>query len=88
MVYFISNLKGSIKIGYTENIKRRLSELQISNPDILRTLYYIEDGDESFEHHVQGICMKYHQQGEWFDEKAINHLLNHPWYKENMKLIN
>lgn len=86
LIYFISNLKGSIKIGYTADLKRRLSEHQISNPDVLRTLYYIEDGDIAFEHHVQGVCERYHISGEWYKEEVIEkHLLKHPWFRENIK---
>ncbi len=88
MIYFISNNKGEVKIGSTNDLKRRLAELQISSSDKLTPLYYIEEGDIQFEHHIQGICKRYLISGEWFDIRVIEeHLLKHPFYKEEMKII-
>ena len=87
MIYFISDGNGSIKIGYTENLKKRLIELQISSPNKLIPLY-IMDGDMTMEHHVQSICSRYLVSGEWFKEEVIEkHLLKHPFYLENMHLV-
>jgi hypothetical protein len=88
MIYFVSNNEGQIKIGSTSDFKRRLIELQVGSPYKLTPLYYIEDGDLQFEHHIQGVCKKYLISGEWFDIKVIEeHLLKHPFYKSNMKVI-
>lgn len=62
-------------------------ELQIGNSVQLRILYVIETAAEDslmFEKHVQGVCKLYGLEGEWFEEGALDHLLRHPWYKENM----
>ncbi len=83
-VYFIKG-NNSIKIGRSYDVEKRLAELQIANSEKLEVLYIIEDVEESFETHVHGICNRYNINGEWFKLEVIEHLLNHPWYKENMK---
>jgi len=83
-VYFIK--KGNeIKIGRSINIERRIEELQVANSVELHLLYKIEDVDESFESHLHSICSRHHIKGEWFKFSVLNHLLKHPFYKENMK---
>lgn len=82
-LYFIKN-EDAIKIGYSSDVDKRLSELQIANFNGLNVIYVIEDIEPSFEKHVHGICQRYKIQGEWFDIKAIDHLLNHPWFREHM----
>lgn len=89
MIYFIQNTKTSdIKIGSTSDLRRRLTELQTGNSSLLRVLYVIDTDDTtnvlSFEKHVQDVCSRYALHGEWFSEKVLTHLLNHPWFKENM----
>lgn len=85
-VYFIK--KGSeIKIGRSVDIERRIEELQIANSVDLHLLYKIEDVEESFEQHIHSVCSRYHVRGEWFTEGVLDHLLKHPYYKENMKKV-
>ena len=91
MIYFVQNpVSKHIKIGSTSNMERRLMELQIANSASLRILYVIDIPDEEslmFEHHVQGVCMRFALQGEWFSAGVVDHLLRHPWYKEHMRPI-
>ena len=88
MIYFVSNGNNQIKIGYTNDLKRRLSELQVSSSVKLKPIYIIEEGDMVFEHYIHGLCKKYIIDGEWFKEEVIeDFLLTHPFYKEEMKKI-
>ena len=83
-VYFIK--KGNeVKIGRSVDIERRIEELQVANSVDLHLLYKIEDVEESFELHIHSVCSRYHVRGEWFTEDVLDHLLKHPFYKENMK---
>ena len=85
-VYFIR--KGTeIKIGRSVDIERRIEELQVANSIDLNLLYKIEDVEESFELHIHSVCSMYHIRGEWFKEGVLDHLLKHPFYKENMKKV-
>lgn len=88
MIYFISNNKGEVKIGFTNDLKRRLIELQVSSPEKLVPIYYMEENDISFEKHIHSICQRYLISGEWFKINVIeDHLLKHPFYKERIKVI-
>lgn len=64
MVYFVSNSR-YVKIGYTENPLRRLSEIQVSNPEKLEVLLLIE-GDIEYEQQLHSDFNKWHKKGEWF----------------------
>jgi len=86
-LYFIKN-EDAIKIGYSDDVDKRLSELQIANSNNLKILYIIENIDPSFEKHVHGVCERYKIKGEWFKKEVIEHLQNHPWFKEHMKKRN
>jgi hypothetical protein len=87
-IYFIEGQENSIKIGYTSNLEERKQNLQIANKEELKLLYYIETEDRCFEGHVQNICEAFHIRGEWYKKDAIEFLLRHPWYKENMIAVN
>lgn len=84
-VYFIED-GSKVKIGFSYNIEKRKKELQTGNNNELKLLYYIKECEPSFEKYVHSICQRYRENGEWFDKKAIEFLLNKssPWYKENM----
>jgi len=74
-VYFIANgyvdLR-PIKIGRTNSIKRRVSELQTGNPVKLRLLGYIESCDETqLESELHHEFSQMRGSGEWFDIGAI-----------------
>jgi hypothetical protein len=84
-IYFIKDDNLNIKIGMSIDIDKRRRELQTGNADKLFLLYYIENVSETFEKHIHDICEAYHINGEWFEMGAINHLLSHPWFLNNMK---
>lgn len=88
MIYFIENNEKHVKIGFTLDMKQRLTTLQTGNSSGLKLLYVIEGNDSSFETHIHNICQDFNIQGEWFSEKVIPFLLAHPWYKKNMKNFN
>jgi hypothetical protein len=91
MIYFIKNNQNQIKIGSTDNLKKRLGELQTGNSSKLIPLYIIENeifqekGSFFFEKHIHEICEKYRVGGEWYEASVLDFLLKVPWYKENMK---
>lgn len=85
-IYFIKSNE-AIKIGKSDNVPRRLKELQTSNHSSLEILYVIENEEETLEKHTHGICERYHVKGEWFSLTVLDHLLNIPWYKDHMKKI-
>ena len=85
-IYFIKK-ENEVKIGRSVDIERRIEELQVANSIDLHLLYKIENVDESFEGHIHSICSRYHVRGEWFKEGVLDHLLKHPFYKENMKKV-
>ena len=67
MVYFITD-SNYIKIGYTKNdVKKRLKQLQTSNPNKLFLLGYIE-GDKEIEKklHKKFYASIIRHNGEWF----------------------
>ena len=84
-IYFIlDRMTNSVKIGRTGDLKSRLATLQTSHATSLRILYTIENVKSSFEQHIHGICERYHVRGEWFRKEVLNHLLEHPFYKERL----
>lgn len=65
-IYFIQcGINGPIKIGYSKNIKHRLSNLQHSNP-IRLTLLTTINGDKIKELELHNKFKKFHIIGEWF----------------------
>lgn len=66
MIYFIQ-AKGTnlVKIGYTDNVKLRLSNLQVSCPHRLIIMKTI-DGSFAFESSFHRVFSKDHIRGEWF----------------------
>ena len=64
MVYFIGNRNNNtIKIGYSNNPKRRLKELQTANADKLFLIGYI-NGDKSLENILHNMFERVSH--EWF----------------------
>ena len=74
----------AIKIGRSNNLDERKQTLQVANEEKLTLLYKIENVQESFEQHIHEVCYRYKIRGEWFELTCINHLLQNPWFKENM----
>ncbi len=82
-IYFITDGE-NIKIGRSKNVEQRIKQLQTSNSINLKLLYYLETEDVTFETHVHNVCQRFRVKGEWFKPEAINHLINHPWFKKHM----
>lgn len=78
-VYFIScgskNNK-SVKIGIAKDPTKRILDLQIGNPAILKLDSTIECRSRKHAHNLEGWLHKcfseYHIRGEWFKEKHLN----------------
>lgn len=77
MIYLISHNDQFLKIGYTNNIKNRLSQLQCSSPIKLKLLHLI-DGDTSLESDIHNMFRHIGASGEWFkyDESIIDYFSN------------
>lgn len=90
MIYFISDGNGYFKIGYTENIKERLSQLNAANPNKLKVIHTKEGGllEEKILHNK---FYKYRKNGEWFENcKEIRDFIKYDnkneWFKKNKKI--
>ena len=66
MIYLISYDNQFLKIGYTKNITKRLSQLQTSIPIKLEVLHLI-DGDITLEKRLHVLFKDLRTQGEWFN---------------------
>ncbi len=74
-VYFITDSHGHIKIGKTDDVVKRLSELQTGNPfklSIILTIMLktIEDAF-SLENALHRKFKDYQLEGEWFEEGPV-----------------
>ena len=65
MIYLISYENKFVKIGYTKNISKRLSQLQVSSPIKLEVLHLI-DGDITLEKQIHNLFKDLKTNGEWF----------------------
>lgn len=65
MIYFVQAATGHIKIGYATNIKKRLAELQVSQPAEL-TLLGVREGGRAVEAEMHRRFSEHHAKGEWF----------------------
>jgi hypothetical protein len=85
-LYFIQeSISKNIKIGISKrSLPVRRKELQTGNSDNLKIIAQIEAVPFSFEAHVHGICQDFQVLGEWFKPNCLDHLLKHPFYKENI----
>ena len=88
MIYFIQEGKnGSLKIGYSRNnIKRRLSQFQVSSSRDLYLLCFI-DGDIGMEKRIHNTFHSIKDRGEWFH--PYPHLIEYIKYlkEEKMKIV-
>jgi excisionase family DNA binding protein len=65
-VYFIDTADGRyVKIGFSGNVKRRLSEIQASYPSALSLRGAISRTQQT-EHQIQNLFAEERQVGEWF----------------------
>lgn len=64
MIYFINHTE-YLKIGYTSDINKRITDLQVSCP-VKLTLVGLIDGDMVDESALHEKFRKFHSHGEWF----------------------
>lgn len=84
-IYFLQDLSNkNIKIGRTNDLKSRMSNLQVGNSNQLRLSFIMNEMEDHFENHIHGICNRFHIQGEWFKEEVLEHLFNLDYFKKNM----
>lgn len=77
-VYFIG-CNEYTKIGYTNDIKRRMREIQTCNPYNIKLLYIINNvHNVSIEKHAHLHFKQYHIRGEWYkiSDSQINSFLS------------
>ena len=71
-LYFIK-CNNYIKIGYSENPKKRLEVIQVSNPyrcNIILTIGYLGETDaKNHELYWHKLCKEFKVRGEWFKYK-------------------
>lgn len=65
VVYFIGAASGPVKIGFSGNVRNRLSKLQIGHPYRLRILAYI-DGTKESEREYHHLFSDQRIRGEWY----------------------
>lgn len=66
MIYFIgSDEHPYVKIGYTDNLYRRLTKMQSDSPFKLKLLRQVE-GDRLLEEKIQNRFAPFHVRGEWY----------------------
>lgn len=79
MIYFIqAGTDGPIKIGYVKgDIRKRLSQLQTSNPEELKCIGYMEGGRYE-ENRTHARFESAHLRGEWFSptDELLLHIRN------------
>ncbi|MCK4447410.1 MAG: GIY-YIG nuclease family protein [Candidatus Marinimicrobia bacterium] len=90
MIYFITDGNGYFKIGYTENIEERLSQLNAANPNKLKVIH-IKKGGLLEEKILHNKFYKYRKNGEWFENcKEIRDFIKYDnkeeWFKRNKKI--
>ena len=65
-VYFIqAGVNGAIKIGYTDNVGKRLKQIQTGNPHKLNLLKVVNGGFD-VESSIHKLFSEYRLEGEWF----------------------
>jgi hypothetical protein len=90
-VYFIqAGKRGDIKIGYSTNIKKRISTLQTAMAEKIKLLGYIT-GNSTTEKELHYTFRILRKKGEWFicDASIINYLntVNEMKLRNNMDVV-
>ena len=87
MIYFIENTETKhIKIGFSTDVRTRLSDLQTSSPHELRILTLCE-GTDKHEKELHKKFNDYHYRGEWFipNKELIDYIKSFPPYESKTK---
>jgi hypothetical protein len=69
VVYFIKNSRHT-KIGYTSDLEKRLSSLQVGSSDeltVYKTMNVATEHAPQLESHIHSIFKRFHIRGEWYD---------------------
>lgn len=66
LVYFVTDGK-KIKVGYTTNLKSRISSFQVGSSEFIEVLAVIENAGKKTESEIHEMFVKYRDSGEWFD---------------------
>lgn len=66
-LYVIRAENGLLKIGISQDPKKRLSSLQVGSPIPLELIYTMPEATYDFEKHVHKALRDYRKHGEWFD---------------------
>jgi len=78
MLYFIQQQGGGryIKIGCTNNIKTRITQLQTGSPERLKVLLVVNDAGREVEQEVHKLFASQHYGGEWYipDDQLISYI--------------
>lgn len=90
MVYLITD-GNNVKIGYSNDTKKRLKNLQTSNPYKLKLLLNIKDGDMELESflHYKFSKLRIRNNGEWFKydasiQKFVEEVKSDPEHPHNL----
>jgi len=84
-VYFISDCNANIKIGFSNNISRRIKELNVASANKLTLIYSIENVTMDYEKTLHDYFgSQYNERGEFYDSEAVMRWINQ--YKLNIKI--
>jgi len=81
LVYFIQcGISGPIKIGLTNGIINRISDIQVCNPYAVELIGYLPAKSRANAIHLETklhrLCSKHHRMGEWFEPACLWHIVN------------
>ncbi len=76
---YIIEAKHAIKVGFTDDVDRRLAELQTGSPTRLRVMARFpvesEGAARTLEREMHDQLAPYHLHGEWFQRSALKYVL-------------
>lgn len=76
VLYFISCNEYAVKIGFTDDIHKRLKQLQTGNPYELKLLHLIADITPQLEGFVHEFFKPVHIKNEWYDYKGVYEIID------------
>lgn len=76
ILYFIGCNDHAIKIGFTDDVNRRLKQLQTGNPYELKLLHIIDAINPQLEKFVHEFFESEHIKNEWYEHKIVSHIIN------------
>ena len=76
VLYFIGCNEYAVKIGFTEDIYKRLKQLQTGNPYELKLLHLIDNISPQLESFVHDFFESAHIKNEWYDHSDTSHIIS------------